>query len=174
MITETWDILDENGIPTGKTTLRGHSFLKNGEYHLVVHIWIISSDGKFLIQRRSDDKKLMPGEWAATGGAAVSGEDSFTAASRELFEELGISTDRNTLKNILRIKRRNSFLDVYLTVCNTPADQLTLQKSEVAEVKWISKENLCKMIENGEFHNYGQDYFEQVLKEIENYRGALV
>ncbi len=174
MITETWDILDENGLPTGKTTLRGHSFLKNGEYHLVVHIWIISPDGRYLIQRRSDNKKLMPGEWAATGGAAVSGEDSFTAASRELFEELGISTDSNTLKNILRIKRRNSFLDVYLTVCDTPAEQLKLQQSEVAEVKWISKQELCEMIENNKFHNYGQDYFEQVLNEIDSYRGVLV
>ena len=174
MITETWDIFDENGIPTGKTTLRGRSFLKNGEYHLVVHIWIISSDGKYLIQRRSDNKKLMPGEWAATGGAAVSGEDSFTAASRELYEELGISTDRTTLKNILRIKRRNSFLDIYITVCNTPAEKLTLQQSEVAEVKWVSKAELCEMIKNDKFHNYGQDYFEQVLNEIDNYRGALV
>lgn len=174
MITEKWDILDENGIPTGKTTLRGRTFLKNGEYHLVVHIWIISPDGKYLIQRRSDDKKLMPGEWAATGGAAVSGEDSFTAASRELYEELGIKTDKNTLKNVLRIKKRNSFLDIYITVCNTPAGQLKLQQSEVAEAKWVTKEELCEMIESEKFHNYGHDYFEQVLNEIDIYRGALV
>ncbi len=174
MITEKWDILDENGIPTGKTTLRGHSFLKNGEYHLVVHIWIISPDGRFLIQRRSDEKKLMPGEWAATGGAAVSGEDSFTAASRELFEELGISTDKQSLKNILRIKRRNSFLDVYLTICDTPAKNLTLQQSEVAEAKWVTKEELCAMIKNEKFHNYGNEYFEQVLQKINDYRGSFI
>ena len=113
MIFEKWDIIDENGNLSGKTVLRGNVHLKPGEYHLVVHIWVISPDGKILIQRRSDTKKLMPGEWAATGGAAISGEDSFTAAQRELFEELGISSDRSTLKKALRLKRRNSLLDIW-------------------------------------------------------------
>ena len=112
MSVEVWDIIDENGVPTGRTTLRGRCLLKSGEYHLVVHIWIVSQDGRFLIQRRADDKKLMPGEWAATGGAAVSGEDSFTAAARELYEELGIRSDRQSLKKLLRIKRRSSLLDI--------------------------------------------------------------
>ncbi len=174
MVTEKWDILDENGIPTGRTTLRGHSFLKSGEYHLVVHIWIVSTDGKFLIQRRSDEKKLMPGEWAATGGAAVAGEDSFTAASRELLEELGITTDKQSLKNILHIKRRNSFLDVYLTICDIPASRLKLQKSEVAEAKWVTKDELCEMISNEKFHNYGHEYFERVFEKIQECRGQLI
>ena len=106
MFVEKWDILDENGTPTGKTALRGRNFLKNGEYHLVVHIWIFSSNGKILIQKRSNLKQLMPGEWAATGGAAISGESSFTAAQRELFEELGIASDENTLKNALEVLSR--------------------------------------------------------------------
>ena len=99
MSIEIWDVLDENGALTGKTALRGKGVLKSGEYHLVVHIWIVSSTGMFLIQRRADDKKLMPGEWAATGGAAISGEDSFAAAKRELFEELGIKSDEKSLSN---------------------------------------------------------------------------
>ena len=78
MSVELWDVFDENGIPTGKTALRGRSVLSPGEYHLVVHIWVISKSGLFLIQRRADDKKLMPGEWAATGGAAVAGEERKT------------------------------------------------------------------------------------------------
>lgn len=170
MITEKWDILDENGMPTGKTTLRGHCFLKHGEYHLVVHIWVISHDGKLLIQRRADCKKLMPGEWAATGGAAVSGEDSFSAACRELYEELGIRSDKSTLTKALRIKRRNSLLDVWLTVCDTPAEKLTLQKSEVAEAKWVTPEELDGMIKSGEFHNYGTEYFTQVFRKIDSFK----
>lgn len=171
MLKEKWDILDEVGQPTGKTTVRGHSFLKQGEYHLVVHIWIVSPDGRFLIQRRADSKKLMPGEWAATGGAAISGEDSYTAANRELFEELGIKSDKSTLKKLLRIKRRNSLLDIWLIVCNTPADDLVLQESEVAEAKWIEKDELCRMIDDGKFHNYGKEYFNAVFEKIDNYNG---
>ena len=113
MSVEKWDVLNSYGRSTGRTILRGRAFLKPGEYHLVVHIWIISPKGKFLIQRRADDKKLMPGEWAATGGAAISGESSFAAAKRELFEELGIKSNRDNLIKLLRLKRKNSFLDVW-------------------------------------------------------------
>ena len=174
MSIEIWDVLDENGNPTGKTALRGQGILKSGEYHLVVHIWVISKSGLFLIQRRADDKKLMPGEWAATGGAAVAGEDSLTAARRELLEELGIAADRDKMLLLTRIKRRNSLLDVWLTESNAPAEKLTLQQTEVAEAKWITGKELKEMIKNGTFHNYGKEYFESVFEKIEDYRGAVV
>ena len=173
MITEKWDILDENGSPTGKTTLRGRNFLKNGEYHLVVHIWVFSSDGRVLIQRRSDDKPLMPGEWAATGGAAVSGESSYTAANRELFEELGVCSNRKTLKKAFRTKRRNSLLDVWLLESDIPLEKLRLQKTEVSEAKWVTVNELKQMIEEGNFHNYGKEYFCKVFEKIEESRKAL-
>ena len=174
MDTEKWDILDGNGNPTGKVTLRGRGSLLDGEYHLVVHIWIVSSKGKLLIQRRADDKKLMPGEWAATGGAVISGENSYDAAKRELYEELGISSDNRALTKLLRIKRRNSMLDVWAITCDRDAENLSLQKSEVAEAKWVSKTELEEMIASGEFHNYGSEYFENVFEGIEDYRGAII
>ena len=173
MQTEVWDILDERGLPTGRTTLRGNYVFKKGEYHLVVHIWIVSSNGRFLIQRRSETKKLMPGEWAATGGAAKSGEDSFSAASRELLEELGIKSDKETLKFLKRIKRRNSFLDVWVIETDVPAEELTLQKSEVSAAKWVSEETLRQMIKTDKYHNYGKEYFSAVFGGIKNLRGNI-
>ena len=167
MQSEKWDILDECGRPTGRTTLRGNYIFKKGEYHLVVHIWIVSPDGKVLIQRRAEDKKLMPGEWAATGGAAIAGEDSFCAASRELFEELGIKSDRQSLKLIRRIKRRNSFLDIWQIKTDVPDNELKLQESEVAEAKWVSVDTLKKMIEENKYHNYGKEYFSTVFEIIQ-------
>lgn len=166
---EKWDVLDETGQPLGRTILRGENTLKTGEYHLVVHIWILSTDGRFLIQRRSDDKKLMPGEWAATGGAAVMGEDSYTAAHRELFEELSIESTPDTLKKLTRIFRRNSLLDVWAIVADCDPAKLTLQESEVAEVRWITRAQLEEMIADGSFHNYGREYFEVVFSEIDRY-----
>lgn len=174
MITEIWDILNENGVATGKTTVRGKCYLKPGEYHLVVHIWIISSDGKILIQKRSHKKKLMPGEWAATGGAAISGETSFEAANRELYEELGIASTNETLKKILRLKRRNSILDVWAINCNLSVDQLKLQESEVSQARWVTKEELQNMIKSGQFHNYGKEYFDKVFSKIDLFQGATV
>ncbi len=174
MISEIWDILNENGNVTGKTTVRGIGALKPGEYHLVVHIWITSDDGKILIQKRSQNKKLMPGEWAATGGAAISGEDSFKAASRELFEELSISSSKETLKKLFRLKRRNSLLDVWTIKCNTPVSKLQLQESEVAEAKWVSLTELKSMIKKGEFHNYGKEYFDKLFSVLTRLQGVTV
>ncbi len=174
MFFEKWDILDENGKFLGKTTFRNKAQLKPGEYHLVVHIWVVSSDGKILIQRRSDNKKFMPGEWAATGGAAISGEDSFTAAGRELFEELGITSDETTLKNVLRLKRRNSLLDIWLIVSDLTVEELKLQESEVAEARWVTLGELEEMVKTNKFHNYGKEYFERVFDKIKSVKGANI
>lgn len=164
---EKWDVLNAAGRPIGKTVVRGRSVLSNGEYHLVVHIWVMSDDGKYLIQRRSEQKKLMPGEWAATGGAAVAGEDSFTAAKRELKEELGIDSTKETLKFVQRIKRRNAFVDIWKITTNVEVSRLRLQASEVASAKWVDRNTLIGMIKDGKFHDYGKYYWEVVLGENE-------
>ena len=160
---EKWDILNAQGTPTGKTVVRGRTFLRPGEYHLVVHIWIVSSKGELLIQKRRKEKKLMPGEWAATGGSAFSGESSLSAAKRELAEELGIKARESELRFIKRIKRRNSLVDVWFTMCDTPAENLTLQKGEVALARWVDTKTFSEMVEKGKFHNYGKDYFTLIL-----------
>lgn len=167
---ELWDVLTPDGEPTGRKVKRGGSALKNGEYHLVVHIWPISKDGALLIQRRSFKKKIMPGEWAVTGGSAIAGEDSLAAANRELFEELGITAE---LKLIKRIKKRNSFVDIYGCIVNVKTHELTLQKSEVQDARWVSTETLLKMVEKGDFHNYGAEYF-NIVTEFAAHKRSLV
>lgn len=109
---ERWDLRDGEGIPTGETMERGEH-LKPGQYHLVVHIWVIDGQGRLLIQKRAAHLKLMPDVWAATGGSAVAGEDSHTAAARELREELGIETAGEDLRFAGRI-RQAQFLYRYL------------------------------------------------------------
>ena len=160
---EKWDILNSDGETVGKKAFSGQTSLKAGEYHLVVHIWIVASDGKFLIQRRSENKRLMPGEWAATGGSAISGETSYCAANRELIEELGIRLIPRKSKCAARIKKRNAFLDVWFTLCEKEPEGLRLQQSEVDSVKWVNETELKQMIASGEFHNYGEEYFKIVL-----------
>lgn len=171
---ELWDVYDGNGRPTGKIVPRGVRTLKMGEYHLVVHIWPVSRDGALLIQRRSRKKRMMPGIWAATGGSAVAGEDSKSAAKRELLEELGIDSD---LEFIKRIKKKNSFVDVYAARVRVTVDSLKLQRSEVSGAKWVSANTLKKMVEGGEFHNYGAGYFKLIFdfaKAVKAQRQAAV
>lgn len=40
---------------------------------------------------------------------------------------------------------------------------LKLQEEEVSEAKWVHRNKLRQMIKNGEFHDYGSEYFEAVF-----------
>lgn len=162
---EVWDLLNERGEKTGKTMVRGDK-LRLGQYHLVVHIWVEDTAGRLLIQRRADHLKLMPGMWAITGGSAVHGEDGETAARRELREELGLDAAPGELLHISRMKRRNSFSDLWLLRRDVDREQLVLQGEEVADARWVTREELVAMIRAKEFHNYGRAYFDRVFRFI--------
>ncbi len=160
---ELWDILDEQGNKTGGTIIRGEQ-LQDGEYHLVVHIWILNDKGEFLIQKRADHLKLMPGLWAATGGSVVSGEDGRTAAIREAKEELGIDVDTANMTRLRTIKRNNNFAEVWLVKQNVSMEDIVLQVEEVSDAKWVGKEELENMIKAGVLNNYGEEYFKELLR----------
>jgi len=163
---EYWDIITADGVPTGKRIKRcAFNHLLQGEYHLVVHIWIKNSKGEYLIQRRSVDREPMSGEWAATGGSVLSGERSEQAAIRELREELGITVKENELKYVERIVRKNSIVDIWRVGVDVALDCLELQEEEVMDAKWVTEDEFRNMISKGEFHNYGKEYFKYVFSE---------
>lgn len=162
---ELWDLLNDRGEPTGKTMIRGEK-LRLGQYHLVVHIWVADSKGRLLIQRRADHLLLMPGVWAVTGGSAVHGENSMTAARRELREELGMDVSPQELAPIGRLRRRNSFSDLWLVRRDVERENLVLQKEEVADARWVTRDELERMIREKEFHNYGRPYFDMVFQAV--------
>lgn len=159
---ERWDLLDQYGNPTGKTMIRG-THMRAGQYHLVVHIWIVDHSGRILLQQRALDRRLMPGAWAATGGSVIAGEDSETAARRELAEELSIETVKGEMTFAGRLRRRNAFTDIWILKRDVDETALTLQAEEVARVKWVTEQELRVMIVKKEFHNYGRPYFDAVM-----------
>ena len=161
---ELWDILDENGSKTGRTIVRGCP-LKEGEYHQVVHIWIVNDAGELLIQKRADNIPLWPGKWAATGGSAIAGEDSFASAVREVKEELGIQIHRHEMEFIERIKRGDTLTDLWLVRKNVEAEEIRVQVEEVSEAKWVSRERLLAMVKTGDFVGYS--YIPELLAKID-------
>jgi isopentenyldiphosphate isomerase len=52
---------------------------------------------------------------------------------------------------------------VWFIRCDADISRLRLQKSEVAEVKWVSPDELKCMIEQRQYHNYGKEYFKAVF-----------
>ncbi len=137
---ELWDLYDENRKPLNKTHVRGIPLTK-GEYHIVVDIWTINSDGKILIDKRHPNKKF-GGFWECTSGSVIIEEDSITGALRELEEELGIKATSEELVLIESIQTYDSFVDTYIINKDITIDSLVLQAEEVVEVKLVTLNEL--------------------------------
>ena len=94
---EILDIYDDNGNLTGKTIKRGDKSVKlNMHEHIALSvIFIENSEGKYLIQKTSQEKG---GEFSSTGGHVDSGETPYGAIKREVKEELGIDISNDEIK----------------------------------------------------------------------------
>ena len=83
---------------------------------------------------------------------------------RELLEELGINTQPGELQSIGRLKRRNSFCDLWLLQRDVAVADLQLQREEVAEARWVTPQQFAEMVRQNRFHNYGKEYFDCLSK----------
>ena len=90
---EIFDIIDENGNPTGKTVERSIAHAE-GIRHRTAHIWIIRRKNgrtEILLQKRSRNKDSFPGKFdTSSAGHIQAGDEPLESALRELKEELGI------------------------------------------------------------------------------------
>ena len=151
---EEWDLYDKNRIPTGKTVSRRED-VRPGSYRCVVHIVIISSENKMLIQHRNALKKGWADHWdVSVGGHVISGETSSQGAQRELMEELGITKDFSDLRPSFTVSFETGFDDFYILKMDIAPEQLILQEEEVTDVKWASEDEILRMIDSGDFIPY--------------------
>ena len=147
---EKWDLYNEKGEKLGKTIVRGEK-MKDDEYHISVHVWILNKENNFLIQKRAATKKKFPNMWSMTGGAVLAGETSENACIREVLEELGISLDINELKKLGRIKRKNGLVDIWIVCRDCDIKDLSLQEDEVSCAKWADIEEIKHLLPKEEF-----------------------
>lgn len=150
---EMFDIIDENGIPTGLIKERGVVH-REGALHATSHIWIARENQKsgwdILLQKRSSGKDSHPGCYdISSAGHVCAGDEALDSALRELQEELGIAASPEHLKEFgVQFKnyegefygkpfrdRQRSILYLY----TEPVDEntLTLQESEIESVIWM-------------------------------------
>ena len=148
-LNEIWDIYDIDRKVTGKLHRRGDE-LKPGEYRLVVHVCIFNSKNQLLVQKRQSNKIMFPGMWdLSAGGSALAGENSRVAIMREVKEELGIDVDLNNKMPRFTINFDDGFDDYFMIKKDINIEDIIIQEEEVSEVKWVSKEDLIKMKNEG-------------------------
>ena len=148
---ELWDIYDEFRTSKGYIHKRG-KHIEKGDYHLVIHVWIVNDKGQYLIQRRQPWKCGWPNMWdCAAAGSALKGESTKEAAIREIREEIGIDLDEKNMEKLFSLKFLKGFDDIWFVKQNVDIDKTILQYEEVAEVKWAEKEEIKKMVQDGSF-----------------------
>ena len=146
---ELWDVYTKDREKTGRLHSRG-SKMKDGEYHMVVHVCIFNSKNQLLIQKRQPFKKGWSNMWDITvGGSALQGESSCQAAEREVFEEIGLKLDLSDVRPDFTINFEDGFDDYYLLEREVNLDELHLQEEEVQDVRWADKEEVLQMQEQG-------------------------
>ena len=171
---EYFDLFDINGIKLNKKMARGTKNLK-GEYHKVVHIWIRNSFGDYLVQQRNKAADRNPYQWAPTAGAVTSGEEAIVSAIRETYEEIGLLLKESELQHIDSLyvdnDDANYLVEIYLVHKDVSLDDLVLDRVEVKDVAFYSKEKILKMIDAQEFWNFliylpTYDYFGVLEKSL--------
>ena len=157
---EIWDLYTKDRIKTEETMVRGEKITK-GFYRLVVHVCIFNSRGEMLIQQRQPFKSSWSNMWDITvGGSDISGDTSQSAAEREVYEEIGYKLSLDGIRPALTINFEDGFDDMYLIKKDIEISDLYLQYEEVKAVKWASKEEILKLIDEEIFIPYHKSLIE--------------
>ena len=137
---ELFDIIDENGNPTGKIVERSIAHAE-GIPHRTAHIWIIrrrNEKTEILLQKRSRNKDSFPGKFdTSSAGHIQAGDEPMESADLQFAGKFPISFAREFHGKIFRDEE---IAFVYIYDHPVEIDHLTLQKEEVEEVQWFDLE----------------------------------
>jgi isopentenyldiphosphate isomerase len=160
---EMLDIVDENGIPTGRIIEREDAH-RHGIRHRTSHVWLLRIHyGKVqvLLQKRSLNKDSFPGCYdISSAGHIPAGNGFLESALRELKEELGVAVNADEL--IYCGQRQFEFREkfhglefwdrqisnVYTLWLDKEASEFAIQRSEVAAVMWMDWDMCSDMVKN--------------------------
>lgn len=158
---ELIDILDENGIKTGEILTRKEAH-KRGLWHRAIVVAIINEKNEILIQQRSNNKEKNPNMWdISVAGHLSAGQDSLSAATREISEEvsvsLGYTVEVRDFRFMFSYRKEQKYSDDFierqfydffiLRQSGLTAENITFQDSEVQAIKFVNISELNKMRE---------------------------
>jgi isopentenyl-diphosphate delta-isomerase len=152
---EIVDAVDEEDTVIAKKPLR--ECVDKGILHrAIVAILLDSTQNKVYIQKRSQNKSFYPSYWTASAtGHVSSGESYLEAGRREVEEELGLdSVELRYLFKFLspqwKFGNRTEWEYIAVFEGDTHDRKITLQASEVEEGKYVTLEELGRLVEKNE------------------------
>ena len=144
---EQVDILNRFREQTGVT--KGRKELVKGEYRISTHIWVMDSNGRILVLKRSEQEDKFPGMWAQVGGGVVAGDTSKETVIKECLEELGLTVKEENMYYVASYIRTRDIVDVWLVRQNVNLEELVLQEEEVADARLVTLKEFDSMIDSG-------------------------
>jgi len=115
-------------------------------------VLVFNRQGELALQLRAADDDRCPSHWDfSAGGGIDEGEDHFTAAQRELREELGVACDLEYVRML--IYEGEDFIDHIHMYKTTYEGRFKPNPHEVADIVFFSRQKIQQMIDAGEpFH----------------------
>jgi isopentenyldiphosphate isomerase len=144
---------------------------RDGDWHLAVHVWIVTADGRLLLQRRAAAKENHPDHWDVSFAGHVSaGESVLEAAVREGFEELGVALAPEELEFLATLPQQQvlhggTYIDneraaIFLLRRDVELAALRFQAEEVSDARLVSPDELQRMVreDDPELVPHAQEY----------------
>ncbi len=169
---EIFDLYDKEFNKLDKQMVRGTTN-EDGEYHLVVHVWIRNQLNQYLIQQRNKATDRIPYQWACTAGAVQTTETSLDAAIRETREEIGITLKKDQFQLVKRYfvddSLANYIVDCYIVLEDILLKDVKIDTVEVRDVAYKTMPQIKQMITDNQFwdaerHKGRQGYLDLLEK----------
>lgn len=160
---ELRDLYNSKRILTGEVITKEEN-VPSGRYYITVVVFIENVNGEFLLQKRALKKD---GRWATTGGHPVSGESSLEGIVTEIKEELGQTVNQNELTLFKTIMTEDDFVDLYYMKKNININDIVLQEEDVEDIKWATREEIEKLIEDDKFSKSHEEFYRYCLEFLE-------
>ena len=157
------NIYDRDGNPTGKKICREASLVKlnPNEYIGIAVIFIENFNNEFLIQKTSKEKLSKN---SSTGGHIEIGETPIDCIIRETKEELGLDLIKEELTCYDSIIQDYKLIYPFYIKKDVDINDLKLQKEEVDYVRYISRKELEKLIDEGNFSVTHSFVYNEVIR----------
>ena len=175
---EMIDVLDENGIKTGEILPRSEVH-RRGLWHRIIVVAVVNDKNEILLQQRSHNKDKNPDMWdISITGHISSGQDSLSAAAREINEEvsvnLGYKIDIKEFRYMFSFRKEQivnenhidrQYYDFFVLRKNELNESdIVFQETEVQKIKFVTLSELNEMrknnilVEREECYNELSDY----------------
>lgn len=117
------------------------------DIYRVSSLWITNSEGKILLAQRSFNKKHHPGKGGpAVAGTNDAGETYESNILKEAEEELGLKDIKPKKEFKIFVDRKyKHFTQWFSLKLDKDLSDFRILKSEVAEIKWVTEDELLNM-----------------------------